>query len=1277
MDVLIIWTEEYLSSLLHLGPNITMASRLRELLNLQDKEAAEAWMVGFEAKARIRKYKDTVATPTDASKMDLTDSFLESAGTEALTMLKVLVAPLSLNECTYKTFKEAIMRHLEPKRRLLISERTKFWQMRLQSDEDPENYLQRIRLAAKQCQFEELKTKEPAEELTKVQLIAGLSDKSMINRVLNFLETKEDSTADEVVDYVRRQIDVGKFTYGQEKAQGQILAANKTNKFQRRNANYSGMKYRKYVPNYNKERRNINGKPNDYSTGNMFDCTRCGRKHGYRQCPAFGKTCTKCNGKNHFHQVCRKVISVVEESESDAQLLITSSTAKTSSLNNYRKVLKIAGTDINFQVDTGSPISTINEYHLNRIPGANEKIYKDTPKPMLEDFGGASVFLTGCIRLKLRCTDTPLTMWVSPSGPAVLGRDAISALNLLPHLNVLTDIKLPDIHLKLKPGAQPIRLPSRRIAYALEDPTKQEIESMEATGVITKIEDSDWAFPIVPVVKNRSDNGKIEIRITGDFKKLNSQLQLPVIRMPTRDKLLQITKGAKFFTKIDLKKAYHQLKLSNASKKYATISTPWGLYRYNFLPQGISSAPGEFQTIIEDLIKDLPGTAAYYDDLLVVGTTESELKGRTENLLRKLQSAGLEINITKCQFDKKSVIFLGHHLSEQGIQIDPERTEALTKCDIPRSKDELCSFLGMINFYNSFVKNFSSLTAPLYDMTKTDNTHFKWSKEANKSWQGIINALRNAPILVPYDPKKEVVLTTDASQRGLGAVLSQNGRPVAFASKKLSPTQEKYSVLEKESMAFFWAVTEKFSLYLKGRDFIWQTDHQPLEKLFHPDTPLSKIASARVHRWARALMPFSYRIIGKRSSEIPVADGLSRLPFEPSDRCEPDLEYVAILDCNPLSHDEIRLHSVESESIKEIVDCLVEGKRIRNGPYAAIKNELSVHDNILFYGDRPVIPESLRDKVLQSLHMGHPGIVQMKGLARSSVFWPGITKDCERTTTKCEICQTKKTTAVKNVYTSWPSTKNYGDRIHIDFLGPIQGKMILILVDAYTGWIDAYHTINTTASDTIRLVRKSFSRFGVPKQVISDSGPQFISKDFHNWLRSIGVQHIYSPPYHPASNGAAERAVRSFKEKERTLRNIGDFHKRMDNILVALNSGSGADLKMLGRKLWSPVITETPKPIPSQPVKNPVWFRLFHDSDKFWEKGLAKDITSSCIEGEDLNGNEWRRSRNHIKIRELPEEESESTKCIPESQAEECKSKEPELRRSTRIRKPIDRFVPS
>ena len=677
----------------------------------------------------------------------------------------------------------------------------------------------------------------------------------------------------------------------------------------------------------------------------------------------------------------------------------------------------------------------------------------------------------------------------------------------------------------------------------------------------------------------------------------------------------------------------------------------------------------------------MPGTVCYYDDLLVVGSTENELKMRTERLLRKLTSVGLKINPNKSQFNKSTVIFLGHLLSEKGIGIDPQKAEALANCPVPTSKEELQSFLGLINFYNSFVKDFSSLTAPLYDMLKKDQP-FLWSSEIEKCWRLVIETLLNAPILKPFDPEQQVILTTDASQRGLGAVLSQCGRPIAFASKKLTPTQQKYSVLEKEAMAFFWSVTEKFSLYLKGRDFVWQTDHKPLETLLHPESALSKIASARIHRWARALMPYRYTIIGKRSKEIPVADGLSRLPYEPAEEMdtEADLEYVAVLECNPISQEQIRSHTGESAELKPVLEYLKERKEIRNGPYKQIRQNLSLHDGIIFYGNRPIIPETLREAALKSLHSGHPGIVQMKTLARSSMYWPGINNDCETIVKSCEICQAKKSTANVSSYKSWPQTSNYGDRIHIDFLGPIEGYMILVLVDSHTGWIDAYHSRNTTAAETIRMVRKSFSRFGVPKLIVSDNGPQFASEEFNAWLNSIGVRHLYSPPYHPASNGQAERGVRSFKEKERVLRQITDFGKRIDNVLVAFNSGSGADLKLLHRKLWKPVTCNSSDEV-LKDAKHPVWFRVFNDKESFWEKGIAVNPGSPCTEGVDLEGKFWRRSTNHVK--ERTEMEDEVTQSKMEEETPEIKL-EPEgipeernLRRSSRIRKPVERFTPT
>ena len=191
------------------------------------------------------------------------------------------------------------------------------------------------------------------------------------------------------------------------------------------------------------------------------------------------------------------------EENYDAQIL-TTKRINGDLENGYTKTLNISGSNVKFQVDTGSPISIVNSEHLNKIPGAREKLNAEATKPVLNDFGGSRVKLIGCVKIQLTKSKLPVTLWMSPDGPAVLGRDAIKALNLLPTLNVISDShQLPETALKLKPDAQPIRIPPRRIAYALEEPTKREIMKMEEAGVISKVEDFDWAFLLFPLSKLR------------------------------------------------------------------------------------------------------------------------------------------------------------------------------------------------------------------------------------------------------------------------------------------------------------------------------------------------------------------------------------------------------------------------------------------------------------------------------------------------------------------------------------------------------------------------------------------------------------------------------------------------------------------------------------------------------------------------------------------------------------------------------------------------------
>ena len=398
-------------------------------------------------------------------------------------------------------------------------------------------------------------------------------------------------------------------------------------------------------------------------------------------------------------------------------------------------------------------------------------------------------------------------------------------------------------------------------------------------------------------------------------------------------------------------------------------------------------------------------------------------------------------------------------------------------------------------------------------------------------------------MLVHYNPKLPLRVAADASSHGLGAVLShvmpdKSEHPIAFASRTLSSSEKKYAQVEKEALALVFAI-KKFHLYLYGRTFTLYTDHKPLLTILGPKKAIPTLAAARLQRWALLLASYTYDIEYKSSQHHSNADALSRLPLPMS---EPNAVSFDVFTCFNMSQVEalpvtaktIQRASRTDPVLSKVILYTRKGwpSSVRDTlkPYFQRRHELTVEENCLLWGTRIVIPSALRSSVLEDLHRDHPGVVRMKALARSYLWWPKLDKEIESCAKRCDHCQAVKGRPPPAPLHPWIWPDRPWQRVHLDFAGPFCDKMFLICVDAHSKWPEVIEMSKTTANRTIVELRRLFSAYGLPEQIVTDNGPQFTSDEFSLFLRTNGVKHIRCSPYHPASNGLAERFVRTFKE---------------------------------------------------------------------------------------------------------------------------------------------------
>ena len=388
------------------------------------------------------------------------------------------------------------------------------------------------------------------------------------------------------------------------------------------------------------------------------------------------------------------------------------------------------------------------------------------------------------------------------------------------------------------------------------------------------------------------------MRICGDFRlTVNPVSKLDRYPIPKVEDLFAKLSKEKCFTKLDLSQAYQQLPLEEESKKFVVINTHKGLFQYTRLPFGISSAPGIFQRVMESLLQGIKGVVVYLDDILITGASEEAHLQTLDEVLSRLEKAGLRVKGKKCEFMRPSVTYLGHRIDAAGLHPLQDKVQAIKEAPEPKSVTELKSYLGMLTYYGKFLPNLSSTLHPLHKLLKKD-APWSWTAEQRKAFAASKDLLTSTKFLAHFDPSHKLTLACDASAYGLGAVLAHkmpdvSEKPIGYASRTLTNAERNYSKLEKEGLSCIFGI-KKFHDYLFGHAFELVTDHKPLLGLLKEDRATSPQASARIKRWSLFLSGYEYTLVFRNTTAHANADALSRLPL-PVQPAKTDLEPELVL----------------------------------------------------------------------------------------------------------------------------------------------------------------------------------------------------------------------------------------------------------------------------------------------------------------------------------------------------------------------------------------------
>lgn len=991
-------------------------------------------------------------------------------------------------------------------------------------------------------------------------------------------------------------------------------------------------------------------------------CYRCGGPHSKNDCFFRDKCCFRCNRIGHKSSHCRmkQPEKGMSKGKYKVRMVLTKKEIEEGQKRKFVQV-KINGEKVQFQLDTGSDISIINETTWKRI---NKPRLTKTDK-IARGVSGRRLKFSGefLCEVSFLGKTKKSKIYVLQNSSNLMGSDLIILFDLFEipinsfcnridvspagknknKDNLIKDLKTEfprvfsgglgnctktEVKFEVKENVKPVFKPKRKVPYAALETVNQELQRLEEMGVISKIGYSDWSSPVVFVKKKNH-----KIRVCADFSTgLNDCLKEPSYPLPSPEDVFVKLNGGKIFSKIDLSDAYLQVRVDEDCAKYLTINTHKGLYKFNRLPFGLKVAPSLFQQIMDTMLADLEFAVAYLDDVLIKSKNTKEHLEHIRAVFKKIEEYGFKVSSEKCDFFMSEIKYLGQIINAKGRRPDPKRAEAIKNMPIPKNITTLQAFLGLANYYGIYIKNMHDLRAPLNNLLKKD-VKWNWTDKCQQAFEKIKSALTSDLALTHYDPKQEIIVASDASDYGIGAVILHkfedgSKKPVAHVSRSLLPAEKNYSQIEKESLAIVFAL-KKFHKFIHGRSFLLQTDHRPLLSIYGSKKGIPTHTANRLQRWGTELLNYNFKMEFLPSNKIGHADGLSRLIPRSLEPLE-DMVIAALRDetdfkealCNairelPVTLDEIRIKAGKDEFIKKMKEEVISKKKYKTSRNSSA---YSICDEVLLYAGRVVMPVVLQRRMLKEFHQGHPGIARMKALMRSYIYWPKMDKDIEQIVKACRGCQlAAKAPPVKII--PWPKTDVPWTRLHIDYAGPMNGHHYLIVVDSYSKWPEIFKCKHPTSTTTIKVLDELFSRFGVPKTIVSDNGTQFTSSEFKDFCRCLSIDHTTTSPYHPRSNGQAERFVDTFKRALRKNHGMDTEEKTLQKFLsvyrITPNTVSGmspAEL-MFARKIRSVFDRLLPSPTKKYTKKSnflckffktgdKVFFKNFKNGKTFWDDGV-------------------------------------------------------------------------
>ncbi|XP_074655641.1 uncharacterized protein LOC141909154 [Tubulanus polymorphus] len=852
---------------------------------------------------------------------------------------------------------------------------------------------------------------------------------------------------------------------------------NKVNGSDQTKKNFSGAKT---TASRNYRSRNSGGR------GEPMNCRYCGAQHPRDRafCSAWGKTCNNCGLSNHFASVCKqpkgRKVNRIEQSDDDSEYESIQNvySDKNCVKNDIYAEMSIGGRSIRFQIDSGASANLIPIKYVKNIK-------------------------------EIRPTTKKLKMW-NNSVLNPVGKIRLAVVNM--HNKRRYSLEFIVVNERLTPiiGSQSAQLMQLITVNNNNFLRVNQIEgqSPEVNSILSEYED---VF-------------RKEVGTLPGVVHLNVDRNAVPAVMPIR----RIPHALKNRVKLKIDSLVNNGVLASVDEP-----TPW----VN-CPVIAEKKSGDKH--LNQALEGLEGTYCIHDDIILVGvgtTIEQAIADHNKKLralLQRCREKQIALNLEKLELFKKGVPFIGHKLTDNGLEADQSKIEAILKMPAPTDVAGIQRINGMVNYLAKFLPNLSDALGPLRKLTRKD-TEWSWGPDQESAFAKVKELVTKTPVLAYYDPNKELTLQCDSSQSGLGASLMQKGRPIAYSSRALTDAETRYAQIEKETLAIVYGL-EKFNTYTYGRKVTVESDHKPIEAIVKK--PLSR-APKRLQAMLLRVYKYDVEIKFTPGSKMFIADTLSRAYLDSgSETAEFDsINMVRYLPISAARLSEIRDETDKDDTMQILKEIILRGWPDERSsvptevtPYFSFRDELSIQNGIIFRGERAVIPKSMYNIIKDKIHSSHLGIESCLRRARESVYWPGMNAQMREYMLSCSLCREHDQAQSKEpMLIETPPANRPWEKIGVDLFN-LKGEVYLITVDYFSNFWEVDRLVKSTKSTpVIAKLKAHFARYGIPDIIISDNGPQFASKEFRKFMIDWDIRHRPLNPYDSKSNGQAESAVKTAK----------------------------------------------------------------------------------------------------------------------------------------------------